>query len=209
MSFVINRFSDAPNQLSMNEISRYMGARMDAMGDDVESRVHELLPKYLKEISCRACWMEVPLKISGNRVDMEFLTVESRNLAVNLDCCEKAVIFAATIGNGADRLTRAASFHTPVNALIFDAMGSTAIEWFCDSLCCELSHFYKDYHLRPRFSLGYGDLSLSYQMDLINVLDARRIIGLTLSDSLMMIPQKSVTAIVGLRPNHNNKEVEL
>jgi cobalamin-dependent methionine synthase I len=62
--------------------------------------------------------------------------------------------------------------------------------------------------LRPRFSPGYGDLSLSVQSDLLNVLDARRNIGLTLSDSLMMIPQKSVTAIVGLKPIHKDKEVE-
>ena len=140
---------------------------------------------------------------------MELLTAESNDLAVNLAHCEKAIIFAATIGNGADRLTRGASFHTPVNALIFDAMGSTAIEWFCDRLCFELSHIYKGYSLRPRFSPGYGDLSLTFQTDLINMLDARRNIGLTLSDSLMMIPQKSVTAIVGLKPNHSNKEVVL
>ena len=53
-------------------------------------------------------------------------------------------------------------------------------------------------HLRPRFSAGYGDLSLSVQKDIFSVLDCARKIGLTLNDSLIMSPSKSVTAVVGI-----------
>ena len=208
MSSVINRFTATPTQLPIKEISRYMGMRGEVLGDDVVSRIHSLLHKFLQKINCRACWMEVSLEISEHVVHMEHLTAESRNLAENLAHCEKAIIFAATIGIEADRFARAASYHAPMNALIFDAMGSTAIEWFCDRLCDKIADQYLCYTLRPRFSPGYGDLSLSVQRDLLNVLDARRNIGLTLSDSLMMIPQKSVTAIVGLKPIHKDKEVE-
>ena len=52
--------------------------------------------------------------------------------------------------------------------------------------------------LPPRFSPGYGDLPLSLQRDIFRVLDCPRKIGLTLNESLLMSPSKSVTAIVGL-----------
>jgi cobalamin-dependent methionine synthase I len=53
--------------------------------------------------------------------------------------------------------------------------------------------------LRPRFSPGYGDLPLELQTNLFKVLDCQHFIGLTLNDSMLMSPSKSVTAIVGLR----------
>lgn len=55
-----------------------------------------------------------------------------------------------------------------------------------------------DVRLKPRFSAGYGDLPLEVQKDIFRVLDCPRKIGLTLNDSLLMSPTKSVTAIVGI-----------
>ena len=52
--------------------------------------------------------------------------------------------------------------------------------------------------LRPRFSPGYGDFPLEYQRELLGVLDAAKRIGLTLTDSLLMAPSKSVTAVIGV-----------
>ncbi len=209
MSFIVNRFTAAPEVLPLKEVCRYMGLRSDALDYDTESRICQILPRFLREINCRACWMEVPVSISDNLIDMDVVTMESRNLSSNLAGCDSAIIFAATIGSGADRLCKSASVSAPLNALIYDAMGSTAIEWFCDALCDMISGTYTAYSLCPRFSPGYGDLSLTLQTDLLRLLDAQRYIGLTLSESLMMIPQKSVTAIIGLKPNNNNKEVKL
>lgn len=202
MSVVIKQFTAIPQALPAKEVARYMGMRGDNLDCEISSRIEQLWPRFRKEISCRACWLEVPVSISENIIDMGIVTVKSDALAINLKNCDKAILFAATIGSGADRLCRAASVNTPSNALIYDAMGSTAIEWFCDALCESLSHEFPAYTQRPRFSPGYGDLSLALQEDLLRVLDARRIIGLTLSDSLLMIPQKSVTAIVGLKKSN-------
>ena len=51
---------------------------------------------------------------------------------------------------------------------------------------------------RPRFSAGYGDLPLGVQREIFAALDCPKHIGLTLNDSLLMSPTKSVTAIVGI-----------
>ena len=178
-----------------------MGMRREPTDSELESRIQRLLPRFLKEVNCRACWLELPVSVSNHVIDMEVMTVESENLAANIKNSHKVVVFAATVGIGVDRLLKAASVYSPSETLIYDAMASTAIEWFCDALCSELSERYSDYKLCPRFSPGYGDLPLSFQRDLMRVLDARRSIGLTLTENLMMIPQKSVTAIVGLKPD--------
>lgn len=209
MNFVIEQFTATPHALPQREVARYMGVRGDGVNYEIASRIEQLWPYFQKEITCKACWLEAPVSISENVVDLGYVTVRSDALAVNLMSCEKAILFAATIGGGADRLCRAAAVSSPSKALIFDAMGSAAIEWFCDTLCEELSHKYPQYGQQPRFSPGYGDLPLTLQTDFLHILDACRKIGLTLSDSLLMIPQKSVTAIVGLKTNQKNKEVEL
>ena len=54
------------------------------------------------------------------------------------------------------------------------------------------------WYLRPRFSPGYGDFSLNHQTEIISVLQCPKKIGLTLTDSLLMAPAKSVTAVIGL-----------
>ena len=54
--------------------------------------------------------------------------------------------------------------------------------------------------VRPRFSPGYGDLPLALQREVFAALDCPRRIGLTLSDSLLMSPTKSVTALIGAGP---------
>ena len=198
MNYLIHTFTAAPEQLPLHEIARYMGMRSDGMTDETRTRVIQLMPKYLEEIRCKGCWIEVPVKIEEDRIDFDVISVRSTHLGRNLTGCQKAILFSATLGSNVDRLCRSANITSLANGLIYDAMGSAAIEWFCDELCDQVLKEYPSYEKRPRFSPGYGDLPLTLQSKLLDVLDARRSIGLVLSESLMMIPQKSVTAIMGL-----------
>ena len=84
--------------------------------------------------------------------------------------------------------------------MVTDAIGSAAIEAFCDYINRSLGD--TDY-LRPRFSPGYGDLSLECQQLLLDRLEAKKLIGLALTDGGMLTPVKSVTAIVGLSEEKN------
>jgi hypothetical protein len=72
------------------------------------------------------------------------------------------------------------------------AIGTERIESLCDAFCNE---FEKATH---RVSAGYGDLPLEIQPQIFALLDCSRKIGLTLNQSLVMSPTKSVTAIFGL-----------
>ena len=75
--------------------------------------------------------------------------------------------------------------------------GAAAAEQWCDEVNARIAAKYG--RTRPRFSCGYGDLPLSLQREIFPALDVTRYIGVTLTDGDLMIPSKSVTAIVGIK----------
>ena len=85
-------------------------------------------------------------------------------------------------------------------AVILDGCGSALVEQGCDAAEREISSRFPELYLTDRFSPGYGDLPLSLQKDLCTALDAQRRLGIYVNESMLMTPQKSVTAIIGLSP---------
>ena len=68
-------------------------------------------------------------------------------------------------------------------------------------------HYKKQgFFLTTRYSPGYGDLPIGIQRNFIRLLDTVRRIGLNVSDSGIMIPRKSVTAIIGISEAEKKQE---
>jgi 5-methyltetrahydrofolate--homocysteine methyltransferase len=109
---------------------------------------------------------------------------------------EKAALFCATLGAGADKVIEKSRFISPELQLISDALCNAAIEQVCDKIEEDLAARYDK--LTMRFSPGYGDFPIEMQKDIIKCLDATKYIGVTCLDSFMMRPTKSVTAVIGL-----------
>lgn len=99
---------------------------------------------------------------------------------------------------GVDGLIRKAQVEDMARAVVLDALASVAVEQLCQKLeeqiGCDFAQYYKTW----RFSPGYGDLPIELQRDFLNVLDAPRKIGVCTSESCMLTPAKSVTAVIGL-----------
>lgn len=186
-------YSSAP--INKREILRYASCTVD--NAEMSALVDECLSTAQGEIAYRVCYSLFDLSVYGHcECDFGAFRFNSRKLALNLDGCEKAVIFAATLGSGMDRLIEKNSRLSPTRALIMQAIGAERIEALCDAFCKDIEKEYGT--ARPRFSPGYGDLALECQKDIFRVLDCERQIGLTLGESLIMSPSKSVTAIVGI-----------
>jgi cobalamin-dependent methionine synthase I len=139
----------------------------------------------------------LPVNISGNTIDFGAFKVNSEKLTINLKNCESAIIFGATLGTDIDRIIMKYGKLSPTKALFFQAIGATMIEALCDEFCNEIKNDL-NVNLKPRFSPGYGDLDLSCQKSIFKLLNCSKNIGLTLNDSLLMSPTKSVTAFVGI-----------
>jgi len=125
--------------------------------------------------------------------------IKSQNLARHLNGCNKAVLFAATLGTETDTLIRKYSAMDMEKALIAQAVCAVMIENYCDTVVCEAaqSPLLSGLYPTSRFSPGYGDFDISWQKDMLKLLDCEKQIALTLTDGYMLIPSKSVTAIVG------------
>ena len=182
--------------LDRREILRYAGAR--ELPREQEALLDACLAETLPLLSYKACWRFFPVAEKDGLLDLGFTAVKSASLAENLKGCSQILLFAATVGIGTDRLVAKYGRISPVKALFCQAIGAERIEALCDAFCSGIEG--ECGKLRPRFSPGYGDLPLEMQWEIFQVLDCPRRIGLTLTESLLMSPTKSVTAIAGLNP---------
>lgn len=177
------------------EALRYIGVTSTSPDDKLLSVVEDVNTEIVRAAKYAACYTSVDCVYRDGLIMLGDLPVRSKDLVKNLSNCGAAFIFAATSGAEIDRLISREMVKSSVRGLIADSLGSAAIEAFCDNLNRSLSDNIKT---RPRFSPGYGDFNISFQKNLIQMLDARRKIGLSLTDSCMMTPSKSVTAVIGI-----------
>lgn len=121
---------------------------------------------------------------------------ESRDIKKHLEGCREIIIMGATLGIQVDQLIRVVQIRDMAEAVILDSGASVLIEQVCDLLEAQIKATTNMY-LTGRYSPGYGDYPIKAQSWLIRTLDAQRKIGLTVNESYIMIPRKSVTAIIG------------
>ena len=128
------------------------------------------------------------------------MTIRSENLSRNLKGCGRVYLMAATLGVAADRLIARASAVRMSDAVLYQAAAAAMIETCCDEVNDAIRQEAErdGLYCRPRFSPGYGDFDISHQRDLSRLLDTPRKIGLTVTESCLLAPIKSVTAVIGL-----------
>ena len=129
--------------------------------------------------------------------------IDGKSIGNHLDGCDKVVCLAITVGEKIEQeVTQRFKAGEYVFSMLLDAAATSAVEQAADSM--EKAIFQEvsrnGYKMRWRFSPGYGDWSLMQQKDLFRLSGAEEI-GMKLSIAMMMIPRKSITAIIGLAKN--------
>ena len=189
-------------KINEKEVYRYLGYKnSDAVENSVRSMAEKCIADVEKNMACRACYDIFPVKTSADgALNLTFTFTNSKALAKNLCGCSEIILFAATIGIEIDRIIDKNSRLSPSSAVIYQAAGAAAIEEWCDVLCEQLRKEYEmqGKFLKPRFSPGYGDFPLEAQKDIFSVLDCPRKAGISLTENYMMLPSKSVSAIIGI-----------
>ncbi len=209
MEQIIFTKSYAEPPVNRQEILRYMGCGgAGETAQSVDELLSECLAEILPSLSYKVCWRDFPIQRTERGLDLGFMQTESCGLIRNLSGCHRFVLFAATVGLAPDRLIAKYGRLSPAKALFMQAIGAERIESLCDVFCVELEQKYAaaGFSMKPRFSPGYGDFPLEAQKDVFRALDCHRKIGLSLNDSLLMSPSKSVTAIAGFFPKGSNSE---
>ena len=182
-----------------DQVCRYLGCRGEvepALAERIRALTHQVEEAAQPRTASRV----FPLSFPGvDRLALGPLAVESAALRKNLAGCEEVILFAATLGVGVDRLIARSGAGRVSDAAVYQAAGAALIEAVCDQAWEELRRAgeAEGWHLRPRFSPGYGDFPLSCQRELLTLLRAPETIGLTTGESMLLLPTKSVTAVMG------------
>lgn len=192
---LVKNYAELP-PYDRREILRYAGAREGADGG-LENLLDECLQECDGAFTPRVCFLTMTRE--------EFFDVfpPSETAKAWTDGCEKIVLFAATVGLGIDRLVNRYAGVSTAKALLFQAIGAERIESLCDTFCEEQRG---NGQAGRRFSPGYGDFSLAAQTEIFALLSPAKRIGVTLTDSLLMSPTKSVTAAFGIKKSVANEE---
>ena len=175
------------------EFARRMGMPAEKIDPALEAECLALLRPLLQPA---AVWDEAEVRrLDDGAIDCGFGPVVSQSLTRYLRDCDRVILMALTIGLGPERLMpRLAS--SPARRLTVDALGSAAAESLADEVSRRLAEMYD---CLPCFSPGYGDVPLAVQPAFLDRLDAGRQLGIRLTESFLMIPGKSITAIAGIR----------
>ena len=150
--------------------------------------LEECLAQIRGRVRCRAVWRQYPLKVSPSGLDLGFAQTESKSLARRLEGCQAILLFACTAGAEMDRLIARGKLLSPVRGLLLHAIGAQQVEGACDKLCAALAAEFPGW-----------ELPLALQRQLTEALDCPRTLGISLGESLLMTPSKSVTAIIGMK----------
>lgn len=204
------------------EVYRYLGYRPGgtagadagmekASAYDPGETSSQAVKEYIREAAAltkdamqpKACYGRFPVEVKGDgRILLPYGEVVSHDLTRNLSGCQEIFLFAATIGVEYDRLLRRTRIASMTKAAVLQAVGAAAVEGLCNQFNDDLRKDAKagGYKAHPRYSPGYGDYVLENQKGIFGVLQPSRYIGVSLMDTLIMAPEKSVTAVVGLEP---------
>ena len=185
--------------LQIDEVLRYMGTPPDraepAIRKLAEGCARELLGVVRPRWAART--FELTPEEGGVRLSSGLL-LPGEDLKRHLAGCRRAVLFCATLSAQADALIRRAESGDMLRALALDCCAAAAVEEVCDQIEGELQGQFPGCFFPFRFSPGYGDLPLTLQGPLLNLLDAPRRVGLCASSTHILTPRKSVTAILGI-----------
>lgn len=191
--------------MNKSEILRYLGFQNNKISEENEELINKNIKKVLEISNKKYIFKIFDIKIENDIVYMDEKSFKSKNLSSNLLGCEKAVLLCATLGYDIDLMIKKKSVMNMADAVIIQAVAAEYLEEFIDEIECEIKNKTK-LNLKPRFSAGYGDLDISYQKDIFDMLECQKRIGVSLSDNFYMVPSKSVTAIIGLTKEDTKRD---
>lgn len=186
-------------KLDLSEPLRYLGVRGEP-DPGLYAELSAVADRLTQTVTPRWVWRVFHVKHTFDGVELEGtdLVLTGEMARKMLADCSQAVLLACTLGAGFETLLRAEQARSMARAAMLDVCGSAWVEAGCDQAEREISARYPGLYLTDRFSPGYGDLPLALQTEICALLDAQRRLGVQVTDSLLMNPTKSVTAVIGL-----------
>ncbi len=189
---------DTPLQPDLDRLLRAFG--MDGTADADHATLQQAgqaADDVTKAATPKWTFAHFPLA-DGWRLGSTDVTLEGGNIRAHLAGCHGCFLMAVTLGQPLDRALRTREVKDMTAALWFDRAASVLAEQYAEAAWQTLKKKARPAFVTPRFSPGYGDFSLAIQPDLLRLMDTPRAIGVHATESGLMVPRKSITALVGV-----------
>lgn len=188
--------------IKRNEILKNLQYRGSEIPQDIDNLISQAIEELKKTAKPKYKHMEMEKDFEG----WQNILI-GKDVADLLDSSERIILMAVTLGNEIEMLIRRYSYSNLVYSVILDATAGAGVESLANDINIELEKIYKPYYLTDRFSPGYGDLPISVQNNFLKLINAEKDLGIKTSESGIMIPRKSITAIIGIseKPQSHRK----
>ena len=190
-------------EIERAEVLRYLQTSKDLEDDNINRLIAETTAEIKDIINFRYLYQKFPIERDEDGVEVKgtTLTLKGKSIKKHLSNSEEIYLMAATLGAQVDKKISYYEKVSVTKSMIFDACATTAIEAGCDQVEEEIKEKVLaavNEDITVRYSPGYGDLGIDIQKEILRILKAPKKIGLTASKYNMLLPTKSVTAIIGV-----------
>lgn len=179
--------------INKNEILKYLQYRGSGIPKDIDDLINQAIGELKKTAKVKYKYIEVGKDFEGWQ---EILI--GKDIGSLLETSDRLILLALTLGNEIEMAIRRYSYSNLAYSVILDTTASAGVESLANDINIELADQYKPYHLTDRFSPGYGDLPIIVQKNFLALLNGEKDLGIKTSQSGIMIPRKSITAIIGI-----------
>lgn len=185
--------------IPLREALHFLGWRGTPLEPELVAQLKEACHRAIGQIQPRVTIRKFSIEQDGGFASCAFIP-QGKDVREMLEPCGEGILLAATLGAQSERLLLREQARGSAEAVMMDAVLSAAIEAVCDQAESELREEAqrRGMYLTDRFSPGYGDMPLAQTREICEILAASKTIGLTVSHSGIMIPRKSVTAVMGV-----------
>ena len=198
-------------KIDKDEVLRYLYHKNEPLEKNLDDLVDSLIKETTDIARPRFIYNIFSIeKNNGIFLQNTNLTLMGRDIARHLEKSEKCAVLCATLGSEIEMKINYYSKIELLKSVILDACASTLIEALCDNT----ENLIKEeaekngFFITSRYSPGYGDFDISVQKDLLNLIEAPKRIGVTVTDSFIMLPRKSVSAVIGFQSKKIKKEID-
>ena len=191
-------------RVNKQEALRYLGYSGQNLDDLLDERVDQLIAQCEAEASPGFVFrcFSVEHGEEGVHLKGSSLLLTGESIREHLAGASECAVMACTLGLANEQGMRRLAAKSSLDACVYGAAGSSLVESVADAAEAAVAAdaAARGLHTNFRFSPGYGDLPLALQPDIVRVLQADKRLGLSPTESCMLIPTKSVTALIGLFP---------
>ncbi len=210
MEHKTEKLGEIPFEINRKELYIYAGYDAKTTpSDEVLALIDECIAEVKAVAQLRAILKWCPITHekdeAGEGLLGEFsigdFAIKSEALGKNLSGCKDAILVGATLSPSVDLLLHRYAKLQVAKSLLMQATAAAYIEAYLDEIQRVIKKRIEPegLTLRPRFSPGFADFGTECQPAFLRAINAEKQLGITLAkDSNMMVPSKSVTAVMGI-----------